>query len=69
MAWAITGRIGCAAAQYDRGFAYICNYYVSDRLTEPSWAIGEPCSRCPRNAPLCSSYFESLCTAGMYIQI
>ena len=64
LVWADTWRIGCAAAKYDNGFALVCNYHAMTTVEDVAWKIGQPCSRCPRNLPLRSLDFDSLCTGG-----
>lgn len=62
--WAETWRIGCAAGSYSKGFALVCNYHGIRTANDVAWRIGDTCSKCPRNLPICNTYFQSLCTAG-----
>lgn len=62
--WAETWRIGCAAGSYSEGFALVCNYHGIKTANDVAWRIGDTCSKCPRNLPICDTYFQSLCTAG-----
>lgn len=62
--WSRSTRVGCALAKYDGGYQMACNYYAYSTILEPAYKLGKPCSNCPRDTPLCSLEFESLCTAG-----
>lgn len=62
--WSRSTRVGCALANYDGGYQMTCNYYAFSSIQDSVYKLGTPCSNCPRDAPLCSLEFESLCTGG-----
>lgn len=64
MLWAGIWRIGCASGRYNDGFAVVCNYYGFNGIEQAAWIRSTPCTRCPRNLPICSVQFQNLCTAG-----
>lgn len=62
--WASTSRFGCAIGLVKKKYRIICNYYPFESLEKAAYMLGEPCSHCPRDTPLCSHYFQYLCTVG-----
>ncbi|KAK6640575.1 hypothetical protein RUM44_012271 [Polyplax serrata] len=58
MLWHDTRLIGCGRRDYGYNKLYVCNYGPTGNwIGEPMYAIGEPCSQCPKGT-VCS---DSLC--------